>query len=316
MARRALGPAGLAVLQAVESAHAGEPLLVACSGGADSLALALAVARLAVRTGSPARAVVIDHALQDGSAEHSRQVADQLCDLALPAEVIRVDVVPDGSGPEAAARDARYAALARQLTPEERCYLGHTRDDQAETVLLGLARGSGLRSLAGMPTTRDGFVRPLLGLSREQTRQSCREQGITWWDDPQNADSRFTRVRVRTAVLPVLEAELGPGVAAALARTADLARADADALDELARAHAPSGPELDCGEVLALPAALGQRLLRSWLLRRGAGEINSRHVLAVAALITDWHGQKWVEVPGLRVVRRNGRLSAERPVAG
>ena len=316
MARRALGPAGLAVRQAVQVAHDGEPVLVACSGGADSLALALAVVQLAARTGCPARAVVVDHGLQDGSAVHSRQVAVQLERLGLVAQVIEVGVRPAGRGPEAAARDARYAALSAALTPAERCYLGHTLDDQAETVLLGLARGSGLRSLAGMPATRDRFVRPLLGITRDQTRQSCREQGVTWWDDPHNADPRFARVRVRTSVLPVLAAELGPGVAQALARTAELAREDADALDELARAHAPSGADLDCSGLLALPAALRHRVLRTWLLEQGAAEVTRQHLLAVAALTSDWHGQKWVDIPGLRVVRRNGRLNAERPVAG
>lgn len=316
MARRALGPAALAVRQAVEAAHQGEPVLVACSGGADSLALTLAVVQLAARTGCPARAVVVDHGLQDGSAAHSREVAARLERLGLAAHVIEVRVRPDGGGPEAAARDARYAALNEALMPGERCYLGHTLDDQAETVLLGLARGSGLRSLAGMPATRDGFVRPLLGITRDQTRRSCREQGVTWWDDPHNADPRFARVRVRTSVLPVLEAELGPGIAHALARTAELAREDADTLDDLARAHAPSGAEVDCSGLLELPAALRHRVLRTWLLDQGAAEVSRQHLLAVGALISDWHGQKWVDLPGLRVVRRNERLSTERPVVG
>lgn len=316
MARRALGPAALAVLRAVEAAHAGEPLLVACSGGADSLALALAATTLADRTGAPARAVVIDHGLQLGSAEHSRRVVGQLDSIGLPAEVISISVRPDGSGPEAAARDARYAALTAALRVGERCYLGHTLDDQAETVLLGLARGSGLRSVAGMAPARDGFVRPLLGITRQATRQSCTDQGVRWWNDPHNVDPRFSRVRVRTAVLPVLEAELGPGIAAALARTADLAREDADALEQLA-AHLTiaEGCRLDCADLLDLPAALRHRVLRRWLLDRGATEVSRQHVLAVAALVTGWHGQKWIEVPGLRIVRRDAKLAAERPAA-
>ena len=139
--------------------------------------------------------------------------------------------------PEAAARDARYAALDAALLPDQRCYLGHTLDDQAETVLLGLARGSGTRSLAGMPAARGEFVRPLLGITREQTRQSCREQGVTWWTTRTTPIHGSAGLRVGTAVLPVLEAELGPGVTAALARTAEIAREDADALDRLALAR-------------------------------------------------------------------------------
>jgi tRNA(Ile)-lysidine synthase len=307
MARRALGPATLAVVQAVEAAHQGESVLVACSGGADSLALAAAVGVLSSRTGCPARAMVVDHGLQAGSAEHSRGVAAQLHELGLPAHVATVTVRAGGEGPEAAAREARYAALTAALRPGERCYLGHTLDDQAESVLLGLARGSGLRSLAGMPAAREGFVRPLLGLRRAVTEQSCREQGLTWWHDPHNDDRRFARVRVRHRVMPLLEAELGPGVAQALARTADLARDDADALDALA----PADPEPDCATLADLAPAVRHRVLRAWLLAEGAAEVTRGHALAVAALVTDWHGQRWVEVPGLRVMRRGGRLVAE-----
>ncbi|MFT3860395.1 tRNA lysidine(34) synthetase TilS [Micropruina sp.] len=309
MARRTLGPASLSVTRAVIAAHQGENVLVACSGGADSLALATAAVVLARRTGCTVRAAVVDHGLQPGSAEHSRVVAAQLGRLGLPARVLTVRVHSDGAGPEAAARDARYAALAAELHQGERCYLGHTLDDQAESVLLGLARGSGPRSLAGMPAARGHFARPLLGLRRSVTEQSCREYGLTWWSDPHNADQRFTRVRVRHTVLPVLEAELGPGIAEALARTAELAREDADALDALT--PLVTGAELDCAELTGLAPALRHRLLRAWLLRRGAEEVSRGHLLAVAALVTDWHGQRWVEVPGLRVLRRAGALVAE-----
>lgn len=176
-------------------------------------------------------------------------------------------------------------------------------------MLLGLARGSGTRSLAGMAERRDRFVRPLLALPREVTRECCAELGLEPWQDPHNAEPRFTRVRVRRTVLPVLEAELGPGIAAALARTADLARADADALDALA-AQIETPEQLPCADVRELPAALRHRVLRRWLTQRGAGELSRQHTLAVDGLITDWHGQRWVEVPGLRVSRRDGALLA------
>lgn len=312
MARRALGPATLAVVAAVERANDCADVLVACSGGADSLALAHGVRLASHRLGLAARAVVIDHGLQDGSSAHAQAVAAGLSDAGLPAQTVAVRVVADGSGPEAAARAARYAALSDAKRPDEVCYLGHTRDDQAETVLLGLARGSGLRSLAGMPARRDGFVRPLLDLPRTTTEQCCRELGVDWWDDPHNSEPRFARVRVRRAVLPMLERELGPGISAALARTAALAREDADALDELAAAI--DVPELlPCADLQPLPSALLGRVLRRWLLARGATEVHRGHTLAVAALITDWHGQRWVEVPGLRVVRRGGLLRTMPP---
>lgn len=216
-----------------------------------------------------------------------------------------------GQGPEAAARDARYDALAAAFGAGERCYLGHTLDDQAETVLLGLARGSRLRSIAGMPAVRDRFVRPLLGLRRSVTRQACREQGVSWWDDPHSDDDRFARVRVRQSVLPVLGPNWATGVAEALARTADLARYDADALDALAR----RGPTRlhRTGRAGAGRPAPG---VAQWLLAQGAHEVNQRHVLAVAALVTDWHGQRWVEVPGLRVLRRAGVGRRAAPAGG
>lgn len=316
MARRALGPASLAVVQAVEAVATG-PLLVACSGGADSLALAAASGILGRRLGLGVRAVVVDHRLQPGSAAVAEAVVARLAGLDLPAEVVAVEVVDDGEGTEAAARRARYAALEAAALPGERVLLGHTLDDQAETVLLGLARGSGTRSLAGMPAVRGRFVRPLLAVRRTTTRQACRELGLEPWDDPHNAAPRFTRARVRHAVLPVLEAELGPGIAEALARTATLARADADLLDALAasRREAHPGDRLDAGWLAGLPEALRHRVLRDWLGEHGARDLAATHLFAVAALVTDWRGQGPLDLPGVRVQREGGHLSCTQPLA-
>ncbi len=310
MARRALGPATLAVAQAVEGAITG-PVLVACSGGPDSLALAAAAAVVARRRELPLRAVVVDHDLQPGSAEVAAAVVATLARLGVPAQVLKVSVQAAGDGPEAAARRARYAALEAAADAGEQVLLGHTLDDQAETVLLGLARGSGTRSLAGMPASRGRFVRPLLGLRAETTRQACAELGLRPWLDPHNAEQRFARVRVRSAILPLLEAELGPGVAEALARTAEQARADADHLDALAAqelAEHPA-PALDCTRLAGLPAALLGRVVREWLRGSGADDLSAANIAAVTALVTDWHGQRAAEVPGLRVVRAAGLLS-------
>ena len=313
MARKALGPSALAVVQAVERAAAG-PMLVACSGGADSTALALAAATVGRRRDVSARALIVDHGLQAGSDAVAQEAAGRLAAFGLPAEIVRVRVGNDtGEGVEAAARHARYAALEAAARSGEAILLGHTLDDQAETVLLGLARGSGPRSLAGMRAHRGVFIRPLLGVRAETTRQACREWGVGWWDDPHNDQTRFTRVRIRRRVLPVLEAELGPGVAEALARTAALVAADTDYLDDLAgrllppRADGQPG-DLDCAWLAGLAPALRTRVLRDWLRMCGVRELTAAHVQAVEALVTDWHGQRGADVPGVRVTRRAGRL--------
>ncbi len=314
MARRALGPATLEVVRAVEAALAG-PALVACSGGADSLALAAAAAIAGRRAGTPVRAAVVDHGLQPGSGLLADAVATTLTGLGLATTVMPVAVSPAGEGLEAAARAARYAALAAAAVPGEQVLLGHTLDDQAETVLLGLARGSGTRSLAGMAPRRDRFVRPLLGVRATTTRAACAELGLEPWTDPHNTEDRFARVRVRRRVLPVLEAELGPGVAEALARTAALLRADSDLLDALAAVEfaRSDGPHLECDRLAALPPALRVRVLRDWLRASGATDLSATHLAGVDALVTGWRGQRWAEVPGVRVVRDGGLLVARPP---
>lgn len=269
-ARRRLHPAVGAARNAVRSAleEAGWPpvVLVACSGGADSLALAAAVAHFG-RRGSvrapgggsrPLRAgaVVVDHQLQEGSGEVARTTAAVLAGLGLaPVRVVQVEVRAEGEGPEAAARTARHAALEEEarVLGAGAVLLGHTLDDQAEQVLLGLARGSGARALGAMRRVRGLFVRPFLGLRRAETLDVCAAEGLAPWFDPTNEDPRFMRSRVRASIMPFLEAELGPGVAEALARTASLLGADADFLD----AHAQRAYESLADVVPAEPDAAG-----------------------------------------------------------
>lgn len=279
------------------------PVGVAVSGGADSLALAAALAF--ERPGSVA--LVVDHGLQAGSAAVAARAAEQCASLGLTATV-RKGAVGGGGGPEAAARELRYGLLtdaARELGLAA-VLLGHTRDDQAETVLLGLARGSGSRALAGMAEVRGVFRRPLLGLGRAVVRQACAEAGLEPWEDPHNLDPTFARVRVRQTVLPVLEAELGPGVAAALARSARLLREDADALDALT----PDLPdEPSCADLAGLPGALRGRALKRWAERICGRAVTAVQVEAVRALVEDWSGQGPVALPGGVAVRRvDGRL--------
>ena len=296
-------------------------VLVALSGGPDSLALAAAAAFEAPRAGLRAGSVIVDHGLQNGSADVAARAAQQATGLGLaPVRVERVEVGAargSGGGPEAAARAARYAALERAASELNAAavLLGHTLDDQAETVLLGLARGSGAASLQGMPAQRDVFRRPLLGIRRATTVQACADAGLEPWSDPQNADPAFTRVRVRHTVLPLLEAELGPGVAEALARTAEQLREDSEALDSFAgelaedlAEHAEAGISLDARALLANPPALRQRLIRLAVSSEFGVALTRAQTLEVARLVTDWHGQEGVDLPGVRVVRRDGRL--------
>lgn len=302
----------LAVRAVLSTLEPGARVLVACSGGADSLALAEAVAFEAPKLAVAAGAVVVDHGLQDGSAAVATRAAAQCRRLGLdPVEVVAVQVEDGRAGPEAAARAARYAALeaAAERLGAELVLLGHTRDDQAEGVLLGLARGSGARSLSGMPARRGRYARPLLGLSRSQTAAAAAASGLRPWEDPHNADPAYARVRARS-LLAALEAELGPGVAAALARTADQLREDADHLDAeaaAAREHLGEAPYL-AADLRAIPRAVRTRLWRLLLTAAGApaGALSFAHIEACDALVREWHGQGPVNVPGGIAVRRSG----------
>lgn len=292
-------------------------VLVACSGGADSMALASALAFEAPKLGIRAGAITVDHGLQTGSDLRAADVVTRLTALQLdPVEAVAVRVGRDG-GPEAAARDARYAALddAAERHGAEAILLGHTRDDQAETVLLGLARGSGIRSLSGMAAVSGAagrYRRPFLQLDRQTARKACLVQSLPVWDDPHNADPAYTRSRLRHEGLPALEKALGKGVVEALARTAQLSRDDADALDTWAADVDASvrdeAGQLECAKLYALPPAVRRRVLRRAVIDAGApaGSVFSRHVEEVDRLITSWRGQGTINLPGRVEARRQG----------
>ncbi|MDT0439775.1 MULTISPECIES: tRNA lysidine(34) synthetase TilS [Streptomyces] len=292
-------------------------VLVACSGGADSTALASALAFEAPKLGIRAGGVTVDHGLQPGSDLRADEVALRMRRLGLdPVEAVAVTVGREG-GPEAAARDARYAALDTVAARHgaTAVLLGHTRDDQAETVLLGLARGSGIRSLSGMAAVSgaDGrYRRPFLELDRQTARKACLVQSLPVWDDPHNADPAYTRSRLRHEGLPALEKALGKGVVQALARTAQLSRDDADALDTWARQAETSVRDaagvLECAKLYALPPAVRRRILRRAAIEAGApaGSLFARHIEEVDRLITGWRGQKAINLPGRVVAQRQG----------
>ncbi|NII69783.1 tRNA lysidine(34) synthetase TilS [Microbacterium ulmi] len=323
--RPGLDPAVAEVRRAVRAALAGiaqgSTVVVALSGGADSLALAASVAFEAPKLDLAAVAVTIDHGLQEGSADAAAAAAAQARALGLSARVVRVEVGADG-GPEAAARGARYAALAVEASAlgAAAVLTGHTLDDQAETVLLGLARGSGAGSLQGMSpvsTVGDGLLllRPLLGVRRATTRAACAAAGLEPWSDPHNVDPRFARVRVRERVLPVLEAELGPGITEALARTAEQAREDADAfaamIDETIEDivdHAEAGISISVPALAANPPALRHRIIRTVVAAEFGESLTRAQTLEVARLVTEWSGQGPIDLPGCRARRRGQRL--------
>jgi tRNA(Ile)-lysidine synthase len=316
--RPRLTPAIADVRRAVRAALPESGLvLVALSGGPDSLALAAATAFEAQRVGLAAGAVIIDHALQPGSADVAARAADQARALGLDPVLVRPVVVGTEGGPEAAARSARYAALDAAAAEKSTAVilLGHTLDDQAETVLLGLARGSGATSMQGMSALSGIYARPLLGLRRATTVQFCIDSGLEPWTDPQNSDEAFARVRVRNTVLPLLERELGPGVAEALARTAEQLREDSDALDHFAEEIAEeladlaeSGISLPVRALATNPSALRQRLIRLAVESEFHVSLSRAQTLDVARLVTHWHGQKALDLPGVRVERQGGLL--------
>ncbi|MGW2567673.1 tRNA lysidine(34) synthetase TilS [Streptomyces sp. NPDC001537] len=292
-------------------------VLVACSGGADSMALASALAFEAPKLGIRAGGVTVDHGLQPGSDLRADEVALRLREMGLdPVDCVAV-TVGRGGGPEAAARDARYAALdaAAVRHGATAILLGHTRDDQAETVLLGLARGSGIRSLSGMAAVSGAggrYRRPFLQLDRQTARKACMVQSLPVWDDPHNADPAYTRSRLRHEGLPALEKALGKGVVEALARTAQLSRDDADALDAWAGQAAASVRDaaglLECAKLYALPPAVRRRVLRRAAIEAGApaGSLFARHIEEVDRLITGWRGQGAINLPGKVVAQRQG----------
>lgn len=328
MSRRAVSADVMATRTAVAASvadlAAGSRVVVGCSGGPDSLALVAAAGWVGERQGLDVRAVVVDHGLQPASAQVALDATDACQALGLDAEVVRVEVGREG-GLEAAARSARYEALeaAATVAGAPAVLLGHTRDDQAETVLLRLARGSGARSLSAMTARTGLWRRPFLGLPRASVHAAARDVleplGRQAWSDPHNDDPSFARVRVR-ALLADLSADLGPGVVLGLARSADLLRDDADLLDDLAAAEharvvAPDGDggvSADCAELAEMPAAVRTRVVRLMCLGSGsaADALGVDHVRRVEALVTGWRGQGEVALPGgVTAARAYGRLT-------
>lgn len=295
----------------------GDLVLVACSGGPDSMALANALAFEGPRLGLRIGAVIVEHGLQEITKTVAINTAAALTAMGYdPVRVVPV-TVGNAGGPEAAARSARYEAIDEVAAELDARYvlLAHNMNDQAESVLLGLARGSGARSLSGMAELTGRYVRPLLSVTRETTVAACDDAGIKYWNDPHNKDVQFTRVRVRQNLLPVMEQELGPGIVEALGRTADQLREDAEVLDQLAEAafakvfkSTPRSLQATLPALSALQPAIRFRVYRM----AGAifqAHLHRSHVLEIDRLLTDWHGQKPLTLPGVRVERTGEIIS-------
>jgi tRNA(Ile)-lysidine synthase len=303
-----------AVKPFLEKLEAGDSFLVAVSGGADSLALAQALLIESQSLALNAIAITIDHQLQENSHLQAERVAEQLKEIGYGQVITKKVLVSLDSGLESGARDARYAAINESVeeTKAVKVFLGHTRNDQAESVLLGLARGSGARSLSAMAAENGIFLRPLLAITREETEAACNEWGLDFWSDPHNLNTDFTRVKVRREVIPYLEEHLDPGISRALVRTAALLRDDADALDLWAEREAS---DLECDRLAQLPKAIRTRIIRKAALAAGAtpGKLTFEQVGAIDALICAWKGQGEVSLAGgVKVERISGRLSLSR----
>ena len=310
--------ATLAIRQAVRPwvESAAHRILIGVSGGADSMALAIGTLAEAKSADVGLIAIIIDHQLQSGSASIASEARTQLLNLGFTdVEIVTVDVeLTDGM--ESSARRARFAAFDSAIAKYQPdfFFLAHTKNDQAESVLLGLARGSGTRSLSGMGEVNGKFIRPLLSIDRATTEAACLENSITPWIDPHNSELAYSRVRVRKEILPLMESHLGPGIVDALARSASILREDADALDELAegflKGQNPANLAVELVE--ALPKAVRIRVLRQAIYSAGAplGSLGAEHLAPVEALITNWHGQGAISLPGgVKVLRFSGRLS-------
>lgn len=311
----------------------GERGLVALSGGPDSLCLLALLAELAPRLGIELAAATIDHGLRPESVVEAERASALAAKLGVAARTISLGVaLRDGRGNlQERARRARLASLEEEAARIGASWiaLGHTADDQAETVLMRIARGTGLRGLGAMGWRRGPFIRPLLGTTRLEIERELAARSLLAVEDPTNASDRYLRNRIRRQLLPLLVRE-NPGVVQALCRLAELARCDDEALDSVARAALESARRdgatagLDCRALRELAPALLRRVLGLAVseVRGGALRIAHVHLGALAALCASREGSALLDLPGLRAERRYDRLhltrraGREREVAG
>jgi tRNA(Ile)-lysidine synthase len=300
--------------------EANSKVCIGVSGGADSLALAIVAKLEAADLNLDLVAVIVDHGLQENSADVAATTKKKLEAIGYSDIFVGKANVLVTDGIESSARRARYLVFQQALeTYGAKVFLlGHTKNDQAEGVLLGLARGSGTKSLSGMTEISGPFIRPFLNVDRSTTQAACDESGIEYWNDPHNLNTEFTRVRVRESILPLIEKEIGPGIVDALSRSAKILREDATALDEWAeRVFGEVNPlDIEISLLADLPIAVRSRVLRLAIYAAGApsGSISATHLAPIEAFVSDWRGQGHTSLPGgVKVCRISGRLSLSKP---
>lgn len=297
----------------------GDLVLVGCSGGADSLALVWTTSvvgkRLELKTG----AVIVDHQLISESNDVAQNAKKQCEELGIEKVIIKkVEVNQTNEGLEAAARIARYEAFENVLheTNAKVILLAHTQDDQAETVLMRLTRGSGAKSLSGMSAISGKYLRPFLHLRKKIVHDSLDVIGMKAWQDPANFDNQYLRVKVRQELMPKLIEVLGEGAISSLDKTSQLLRLDNQALDDLAQKFVDAQDDvkkngLKVKELENLPEAIRTRVLKICAVASGVhpGPFSFEHIEAIDALVKNWHGQGNVDLPGfIQATRVDGSL--------
>ena len=298
---------------------AGDYVLVGCSGGADSLALVWTTLVVGKRLELKVGAIIVDHQLIPESNDVALNAKKQCEELGIQEVIIKkVNVEHNHEGLEAAARIARYEAFENVLheTNAQAILLAHTQDDQAETVLMRLTRGSGAKSLSGMAQVSGKYLRPFLHLRKKLVHDSLDLIGLKAWQDPANTDNQFLRVKVRHELMPKIVEVLGESAISSLDKTSQLLRLDNQALEELAQQFFESQKDvktkgLEISELEKLPEAIRTRVLRIFAIASGVhpGPFSFEHIEAIDALVKNWHGQGNVDLPGfIQATRVDGSL--------
>lgn len=278
-------------------------ILVGCSGGADSIALAWSASVVCKRLNLNLGVVIVDHQLIAESNQVAENTKKQCAEFGINQIIVKkIKVVLENEGLEAAARKARYKAFEEVIkdTNAKALMLAHTQDDQAETMLMRLTRGSGAKSLSAMSEVSGKYLRPFLHVRKFEIKDALEKEDIKYWNDPANSNSDFLRVKVRNELIPKLIEVLGDSVVEALDRTSMLLKNDNDILDQIALDHYQENRQLLISKLEDLPSAIRTRVIKLAALDAGVnpGPFSFEHIEAIDALVTNWHGQSHIDLPG------------------
>lgn len=314
------------MLRACKVLQPGATIVVACSGGADSLALTDTLWHLSKEMSFVVCVMHVQHHLRGLEAQRDARLVADFCQereiIHRQADVnVRQLVLDAGLSIEEAARKLRYAALEsyRQEIAARAIFLAHHRDDQAETVLLNLLRGAGTRGLRGMLSNNGFLIRPFLSATRQDMEQYCAENNIIFCQDSTNDDVEYKRNWIRKTLLPLLT-EVNPQIKKSLAQVATLAAMDEECLDKQAQEYLKNyGKKMDKAyelvagpEFLQLPDALKMRVVRLIMVNINAGEFNYEHVKAVVALVVKRTSGKSLDLPKVKAFYAKNKLRVER----